>query len=68
MHLRVLDLAPDFRANHLDLAFGHAQLPGEERVGEGFETFHDLEVVPGAHFLLYVAEIFVSTNVQNRSS
>lgn len=52
MHRRILDFLPDIRTDNLDFRLGHTQVPGEESVGERFEPFHDLEVIPGADFFL----------------
>ena len=52
MHLGVLHLLPDLGADDIDLLLRVAQHAREERIGEGFEALHDLEVVPGADFLL----------------
>lgn len=52
MHRRILDLLPNVRTDDFDLRLGHPQMPGEESVGEGFETLHNLEVIPRADFFL----------------
>lgn len=46
MHLRIPHLTPDIGADDLDLLDRVVQVPGEERVCECFEAFHDLKVVP----------------------
>lgn len=52
MHLRIFNLLPDVRADDLDLVYSVSGFTGEESEGKGFETFHDLKVVPGADFFL----------------
>ena len=52
MHPRILHLFPNLRADNINLFLRVAQHTREESVGESFEAFHDLEVVPGAHFFL----------------
>ena len=52
MHLRILHFLSYLSADDIDLRLSVAQDAREKGVGEGFETFHDLEVVPGADFLL----------------
>lgn len=52
MHPRILHLLPDFRTDDINLLLRVAQNAREEGVGERFEAFRDLEVVPGAHFFL----------------
>lgn len=54
VHLGVLHFLPNLGTHHIDLLLRVAQHAREERIGEGFETFHDLEIVPGADFLLSV--------------
>ena len=53
VQLRISHLLPNGRADDVDFRFRVAELAGEEGKGEGFETFHDLEVVPGADFFLF---------------
>ena len=53
MQLRVLDLLPDGRAYDIHLGFRIPKFAGKESQFVGFETFHYLEVVPGADFLLF---------------
>lgn len=52
VHLRVLDLLPDLRADGLDFFLGISEMAGEEGESEAFKTFHDLQVVPGADLFL----------------
>ena len=52
MHARVLHLLADLAADDVDLLLAVAEDAGEEGVGEGLEALHNLEVVPGADFLL----------------
>ena len=52
MHPRILHLLPDLRTDNINLLLRVAQNAREESVGERFEAFRDLEVVPGAHFFL----------------
>ena len=52
MHPRILHLLPNLVTNHINLVFRVLQHPREERVGERLETLHDLQVIPGADFLL----------------
>ena len=52
MHLRILHLLPDLVTNHINLLFRVLVHPREEPVGEGLETLHDLQVIPGADFFL----------------
>ena len=52
VHLRVLHLLPNLGTDHIDLLLRVAQLAREKSIGEGFEAFHDLEVIPGADLLL----------------
>ena len=52
MHLRILHFLPNLSTHNIDLLLRVAQHAREKRIGERFETFHDLEVVPGADFLL----------------
>ena len=52
MHARVLHLLPDLVANDINLLLRILEHAREEGVGEGFETLHDLQVVPGADFFL----------------
>ena len=55
MHFRILHFFPDIRTDNLDFRLGHSKVPGEESIGEAFEAFHDLEVVPGADFFLQIS-------------
>lgn len=52
MHVRIFHLSPDLRTNDIDLLLRVVQKTREKSVKESFETFRDLEVVPGADFLL----------------
>ena len=52
MHRRILDLLPNIRTDDFDLRLRHPKMAGEESVGEGFETLHNLEVIPSADFFL----------------
>lgn len=52
MHLGTLHFFPDLRAYDIDLLLRIAQNTREKSVGESFETFHDLKVVPSADFFL----------------
>lgn len=54
VHLRVFDFLPDVGAKDFDFGLGISKMAGEEGISEAFETFHDLEVIPGAHFFLLV--------------
>ena len=53
MHLRVLHLSPDLRAENIHFSLRIAQLPREESVPERLKAFLDLQVVPGANFFLH---------------
>ena len=52
MHLRILHLLPDLVTNHINLLFRVLERLREDLVGEGLETLHDLQVIPGADFFL----------------
>lgn len=52
MHARILHLLPDLVANDVNLLARVLEHAREERVGEGLEALHDLQVVPGADFFL----------------
>lgn len=52
VQLRVLEILAGLRAHDLDLLLGVAEGAGEDGVGEGFEAFGALKVVPGAYFFL----------------
>lgn len=54
VHCRVLHLLPNVCANNLDFGLGVSQMPGKEGVSETFEAFHNLKVIPGAHFFLLI--------------
>ena len=60
MQLRILQLSSNLRTKHIHLPLRIAQLTREERVPESFETFLNLQVVPGADFFLGVASIVIS--------
>lgn len=53
VHLRVLEVFTSLRAHGLDFLARVAEGAGEDGVGEGFEAFGALEVVPGAYFFLW---------------
>ncbi len=52
MHLWVFHLCSNFGAEHIDLLSRIAQLTREECVPECFETFLNLQVIPGTDFFL----------------
>ena len=52
MHARIPHLLPDLVADHVNLPARVLEHAREEGVGEGLEALHDLQVVPGADFLL----------------
>ena len=52
MHARILHLLPDLVTNDINLLLRVLEHAREERVGEGLETLHDLQVIPGADFFL----------------
>ena len=52
MHLRILHFLPNLSTDDIDLLLRVAQHTREKSIGERFETFHDLEIVPGADFFL----------------
>ena len=52
VHLGVLHLLADLGTDDIDLLLRVAQNAREKSIREGFEAFHDLEVVPGADLLL----------------
>ena len=52
MHVRILHFPPDLRTNDIDLLLRVVQKTREKSVKGSFETFRDLEVVPGADFFL----------------
>lgn len=60
VHFRVLHFFPDVCADDLDFGFGVSEMAGEKGIGERFEAFHDLKVIPGAHFFLLGWKIDVS--------
>lgn len=53
MHLRVLHLRSDLSTDDIALLLRVAQLTREKRIRESFESFRDLQVVPGANLLLF---------------
>ena len=52
MHARILHLLSDLVTNDINLLLRVLEHAREERVGEGLETLHDLQVIPGADFFL----------------
>ena len=48
VHLWISHFFPNLRTDDIDLLLRVAQNAREEGVSESFETFHDLEVIPGA--------------------
>lgn len=54
VHLWIFHLLADVGADDVNFLLGISQLAGEQGVGEGFETFHDLEVVPRSDFFLFL--------------
>ena len=52
MHARILHLRPDLVAHDVHLLARVPEHAREEGVGEGLEALHDLQVIPGADFLL----------------
>ena len=49
---RILHLLPDLRTHHINLLLRVAQSTLEDDISESFETFHDLEEIPGPNFFL----------------
>ena len=52
MHVRIFHFSPNLRTNDIDLLLRVVQKTCEKGVKGSFETFRDLEVVPGADFFL----------------
>ena len=52
MHARILHLGPDLVAHDVHLLARVPEHAREEGVGKGLEALHDLQVIPGADFLL----------------
>ena len=65
MHIRILHFLPNLGTNDIDLLLRVTQHAGEERIGEGFEALHYLEVVPGADVLLQFMYGRISTYVRS---
>lgn len=69
MHLGIFHLLPDLRTHNIDLLLRIAQRTGEKTISKSFETFHDLEVVPGADFFLQndrtVSSTYIRLDVEN---
>lgn len=53
VHFRISHLLPDLGADDIDFFLRVPQCAREQCVGESFEAFFDLEVVPGANLFLF---------------
>ena len=56
MHIGIFHFCPDLRTDDIDLSLRVVQKTREKSVEGSFETFHDLEVVPGADFFLQMPD------------
>lgn len=62
MQFPVLYLSPDLGTNNIDLPLRVSKVASKECIGESFETLGDLQVIPGANFLLFTVSLVSSRN------
>lgn len=70
MQFRILQLPSDIGADDIDFLLRISQLTREDGVGERFQTFRDLEIVPSPHRFLREKggeKISIDKNIMNET-